>query len=200
MKTLITLFACAVAAHGADTIDAFGRHWSVTDAADWKLVADNGPPVLRLLVPREPGTPRRPSQFALAEIPPYRRLTFDVEVKRNESSLILVFAWRDAGHFNYAHLSADTARAQPHHNGVFHVYGGERVRISAETGPAALVTPDWHKVRLVHDARTGKVTVTVDGKRVPSIEATDASLGAGRVGLGSFDETAQFRNVKINVR
>jgi hypothetical protein len=37
----------------------------------------------------------------------------------------------------------------------------------------------------------------VNGKRNPSLEAVDLSLRHGRVGLGSFDETGDFRNVKI---
>ena len=194
---LIALALLATSAFAAETIEAFGMKWDVPFASEWKF--EDG--VLRMLKPRpQEKNPRRPVQFALAQTGNYSDIEINVDVKRNAKSMIIVYAYEKEGHFNYAHLSADTARAQPHHNGVFHVYGGERVRISAETGPAALVTPDWHKVRLVHDARTGKVPVTVDGKRVPSIEATDASLGAGRVGLGSFDETAQFRNVKINVR
>jgi len=37
----------------------------------------------------------------------------------------------------------------------------------------------------------------VDGKPVPALTAVDVSLGAGRIGIGSFDEKAEFKNVKI---
>ncbi len=87
---------------------------------------------------------------------------------------------------------------QPAHNGVFHVYGGERVRISSEQGPAAFPeTGKWYHARLVHVAKTGTVTVTVDGRPLPSLTAVDLSLGPGQVGLGSFDETGAFRNLRI---
>ncbi len=84
------------------------------------------------------------------------------------------------------------------HNGIFHVYGGERVRISAERGPAAFATSGrWYHVRLVHDSTAGTVEVTVDGRAAPALRAVDLSLGPGKVGVGSFDETGAFKNIKI---
>ena len=113
-------------------------------------------------------------------------------------SLMLVFAYRDEAHFDYAHLSVDTGTKQPVHNGIFHVYGGERVRISSPQGPPAFPENNhWYHAKLTYDAKTGAVHVAVDGKAVPALDAVDLSLGAGKVGLGSFDETAVFRNVKI---
>jgi hypothetical protein len=113
-------------------------------------------------------------------------------------SLLIVFAYNDAAHFDYAHLSVDAAQAQPVHNGIFHVYGGERVRISSERGPAAFAASGrWYHVRLSWDSSNGRVNVAVDGRTVPALEAVDLSLGPGTIGLGSFDETAAFKNVRI---
>lgn len=52
-------------------------------------------------------------------------------------------------------------------------------------------------MKLTHDAASGSVRVTVNGEAVPALEAVDRSLAGGQVGLGSFDETAVFKNVKI---
>jgi len=112
--------------------------------------------------------------------------------------MLIVFAYRDEAHFDYAHLSIDTGVKQPMHNGVFHVYGGERVRISADRGPAAFsATGRWHHVKFMHDATTGTAGVTVDGQAIPALTAVDLSLGPGKVGIGSFDETGEFKNVRI---
>jgi hypothetical protein len=191
---------CAAAAFGAETIEAFGHKWTVPVAGDWKVERQNGQEVLHLLVGRPPGErPRRPTQFALVDTAPFQQVTVDLEVKRNGGSLILVYAYRDEAHFNYAHLSVDTGRKQPVHNGVFHVYGGDRVRISSVEGPAALPSPDeWYKVQLNYDGNTGAVKVTVNGEELPALKAVDMSLGAGRIGLGSFGERGAFRNVKIS--
>jgi hypothetical protein len=95
-------------------------------------------------------------------------------------------------------MSSDAAAKQPVHNGMFHVFGGERVRMSPLDGPASFETQDWTPVKLVFDGDTGRCYVEVNGKRNLSLEAVDMSLRWGQVGLGSFDETGDFRNVKIS--
>jgi hypothetical protein len=52
-------------------------------------------------------------------------------------------------------------------------------------------------MRLVYDGRTGKVEVFVNGQTSPSMQAVDTSLGAGKVGLGSFFDLGSFRRVRI---
>ncbi len=182
------------------TLEVFGRKWDVPVAADWKVEEDGGAQTLRIVENRGPlPGPRRPIQFALAETAPFQQVTVEADVMPLAKSLMIVFAYSDEAHFNYAHLSTDTAQQESHHNGVFHVYGGERVRISNESGPAAFAeTKKWAHVKLVHDGATGRVTVSVNGKPVPALEAVDLSLKSGRVGLGSFDEWAVFKNVRIS--
>ncbi|MBV8071983.1 MAG: hypothetical protein JO270_18890 [Acidobacteriaceae bacterium] len=177
----------------------FGYHWIVPDASDWKIDEDQNVPVLHLVTAKGPlPGPRRPVQFAIAQTPEFRAVTLTADVRPLGRSLLIVFAYRDPSHFDYAHLSIDTAIAQPFHNGIFHVFGGERVRISPQTGPPAFPAGNrWYHVRLRFDGATGKVQVDVDGRPVPALEAVDLSLNSGRVGIGSFDETADFRNVKI---
>jgi hypothetical protein len=201
---IVILTLCAAAGGAADTIEVFGLRWKVPIAADWKVARDQGVPTLELLVPRPSTQPRRPTQFALADTPDYLRVRVEAEVKKEpeaarqrRTSLMIVYAWRDPDHFNYAHLSVDTGKQQAVHNGIFHVYGGDRVRISSQDGPATLTSEDWHKVRLVYDGRTGKVEVFVNGVTSPSMQAVDTTLGAGKVGLGSFFDLGQFRRVSI---
>jgi hypothetical protein len=194
MRVLAALLLLAVIVPGAEQIEAFGHRWTVPVASDWKL--EDG--VLRMLVERPQREPRRPIQFGLAETPDWQRVRIEADVRRIGGSLILVYAYKDATHFNYAHLSVDTAAKQPVHNGIFHVYGGERVRISPTTGPASLPSvEEWYRVQLNYDAETGEVNVLVNGQKNPSLRAIDLSLGAGKVGIGSFFETAMFRNVRI---
>ena len=200
MKTMVLLALAAAALPAAETLKIFGREWGVRVASDWAVAQDNGGEVLRLVQAREPlPGPRRPIQFALTDLPDYVQLTIEADVKPLARSLLIVFGYRDEAHFDYAHLSTDTGAKQPVHNGVFHVYGGERVRISSERGPAAFPsTGRWYHVKLTHDSRTGAVGVSVDGQSLPALTAVDSSLGSGKAGIGSFDETAEFKNVKIS--
>lgn len=195
---LLASFAQAEEASGV--IEAFGLKWQVPIAADWK-VADG---ILHLLTPRPSTAPRRPSQYALAMTPAYTKATVEVEMmpepfstRKRHNSLIIVYAWKDANHFNYAHLSVDTAKEAAVHNGIFHVYGGDRVRMSSQEGPATLKDGEWHKVKLVYDGSAGRVDVWVNGQTSPSMRAVDMSLGAGRIGIGSFFDMGTYRNLKI---
>ncbi len=201
MKTVLILALAAAGAHAADTFEIFGRAWTVPVASDWKVDREGGTEVLHLVTHRGPlPGPRRPIQFALTEIPDYARLTIDADAMALGRSLMIVFAYRDEAHFDYAHLSTDTAAKQPVHNGIFHVYGGERVRISSERGrPAFGESGRWYHVKLAHDAGAGAVSVAVDGQAIPALEGVDRSLGPGKIGFGSFDETGAFKNVKISL-
>jgi len=180
----------------AEKISAFGLSWSVINAADWVMEGQS----LQLKTARpQQADPRRPIQFALAETEPIGSFTIEVDVQRQtpKGSLILVYAWQRDGYFNYVHLSDDAAGKVEVHNGIFHCYGGDRVRISPKDGPGTLITEEWHKVRVRYDAANGHVQCWVDGATSPSLKGVDLSLGAGRIGLGSFFNTASFRNFKL---
>ena len=195
MRLLIGLFLLAGAVWADETITALGKTFSVMKASDWKASAEQ----LDLVVKDEPGVPRRPKQFAMLQEGPFSKVTMELEVKRNGKSLLLVFAYQDAAHYNYAHISVDDPAKQNVHNGVFHVFGGERVRISSlEGGPGLLPTNEWTPVKLVWDGKTGEVRVWANGKTTEALHAVDLSLKHGRVGVGSFNETGSFRNLKVN--
>jgi hypothetical protein len=199
MKLMALMAFAAGWALAADTLEVFDHTWSLPVAADWKVDTEDSVSVLRLVEHRGPlPGPRRPIQFALADVPEYTRVTLEADVRPLGASLLIAFAYRDAAHFDYAHLSVDRAAKQPVHNGIFHVYGGERVRISSDRGPAAFsATGRWHHVKLTHDAVNGTVDVWVDGQALPALHAVDLSLGPGKIGPGSFDETGEFKNVTL---
>lgn len=195
MRVLLFTLLLAPLLASAETIDAFDLTWEVQQASDWSVNDE----VLSLEVPGEPppDLPRRPQKYALAEVGPFRSVTVEAEVRRHGRSLIIVYAFQDESHYNYAHLSSDPAERVNVHNGMFHIFGGERVRMSPLDGPPSLPTEDWVPVKLVFDGETGRCFVEVDGRRNPSLEAFDLSLRWGRIGLGSFNETGSFRNVRV---
>ncbi len=191
---LFAIALLATSAYAAETIEAFGLKWDVPFANEWKV--EDG--VLKLITPRpQQKDPRRPVQFALAQTANYSELELDVEVKRNAKSMIIVYAYEKPGHFNYAHISDDMALKQPVHNGIFHCYNGDRVRISSLVGPNTLPTQEWTRVKLKYDAKSGRVQVWANGVTSPSMLGVDLSLGAGRFGLGSFFDSGDFRNLKV---
>jgi hypothetical protein len=182
-------------------IRCFGQKWLVGNASDWKAEAGADGDILHLNVPRpQEAAPRAPVQYALLETGRLGCFSLDVELKSDikSVSLIIVYAWKDPLHFNYIHLSTDTAQQQPVHNGVFHVYGGDRVRISNDKGPCALAQPlEWTRVRAVYDENTHLVETWINGELNQSLRAVDFSLGAGAIGFGSFFNTGSFRKFAL---
>lgn len=199
MKLVWLVLLAVSSLTAADTLEIFGHKWSVPVKADWEITKDGGDAVLHMAQNRGPlPGPRRPIQFALLDAPPASDATIELDVKPLKRSCILVFSYGDEAHFNYAHLSTDTGTKQPVHNGIFHVYGGERVRISDTGGPPAFSSIGrWYHVVLHFSGKTGEVNVAVDGKDIPALHAVDVSSHEGRVGVGSFDETGDFKNVKV---
>lgn len=188
------LLSAGMAALAEETVQALGKTWSVPIAAEWKVENDT----LQLLVPRPQEKPRRPKQFATLQEGPYSDFTLDVDVLCKEGAFIVVYAYQDAAHFNYAHFSADDPAKQPVHTGVFHVFGGDRVRISpTEGGPGALTKTKWHRVKMTWSGKTGELIAYLDGKTTSAHRGIDLSLKHGRIGLGSFFNTAEFRNFKV---
>ena len=194
LVSLIAVSLFAAEPPKKETIQAFGMEWEVPFASEWSF--QDG--VLKMLKARpQEKDPRRPVQFALAKTQPYSDVEIDVEMKRDKGSMIIVYAWQQEGRFNYAHLSVDAPTKQPVHNGIFHCFGGDRVRISPLEGPSSLPTEEWTPVKLIYSAKTGEVRVWANNITTPALRGIDLSLGAGRIGLGSFFETGQFRNLRI---
>ena len=70
-------------------------------------------------------------------------------------------------------------------------------RIDDGKGQPQLKDQNWHRVRLERDGATGRIEVYVDGSEAPVLVASDTTIRTGRVGLGSFDDTGEFRGIEI---
>jgi hypothetical protein len=106
--------------------------------------------------------------------------------------MCLFFDQQDSDHFYYVHLGA---RSDAHSNSIMIVNGQPRVTLirAAETN----WTEGWHRVRLVRRADAGTIEVYFDDFSKPHMYAIDKVFPSGRVGIGSFDDTGCWRDVKI---
>ena len=52
-------------------------------------------------------------------------------------------------------------------------------------------------MRIVRDADTGSVKVFFDDMNNPVMTAVDNRFSWGRVGVGSFDDTGQYDNIRL---
>lgn len=149
-----------------------------------------------------PGGPiRKPAAIAVLRGDPMQRVTVDAEVRSTappevvQRDLQIVFGYESPTRFYYVHLSAITDAV---HNGIFLVADADRKRI--DTGPTRNALPDqaWHRVRVTHDGATGAIAVYADDLATPVMRASDTTIRAGRVGVGSFDDTGEFRAISVS--
>jgi hypothetical protein len=172
--------------------------WEFPHPEDWVVRAEAGNRLLHMLRNREPGVPRRPLQFARLKKVKVGSFVFETRVRREGNSMIVVFNYVDTLHFYYTHLSVDRGTEQPVHNGLFIVNGEPRKRIAGTEASPALPDREWHKVRVVRDVPSGSIEVFLDDQKPPLFSVIDRTFACGQIGIGSFDETGDFDDIKLN--
>ena len=158
----------------------------------------------KMLVLTKAGTPggpiRRPAALAVLKSEPLTKATVQVEMRSTapeevkNRDLEIIFGYESPSRFYYVHLAGIT---DPNHNGIFLVDNKDRRRIDDGTTPPQLKDREWHRVRLERDGATGRIDIFVDGSTQPVLRATDSTIASGRVGLGSFDDTGEFRGFSV---
>lgn len=174
--------------------------WQMPHPEDWEILTDDHNHFLHMKRGREPGVPRRPLQFALLKDTRVGSFDFRARVRRQGRSMIVVFNYVDTLHFYYAHLSVDQGTKVPVHNGIFIVNGEARKRIAGLEAAPALPDRAWHRVRIIRDTRSGSIEVFMDDQRRPLFSVVDRTFTCGQVGIGSFNETGDFDDVKVESR
>lgn len=174
--------------------------WIFPYPEDWEILSEGPLHYLHMKRSREPGVPRRPLQYARLRGLNMGSFDISARVRREGSSMIVVFNYVDTMHLYYAHLSKDLGKVQPVHNGLFIVNGAPRVRIAGLEAQPALPDTDWHHVHIQRDAVSGSIKVFMDEQFQPLFEVNDRNFTCGQVGLGSFDETGDFADVRLTAQ
>ena len=181
---------------------------AVRGLADWELDG-NGEWTVRdgVLALAKAGVPegpiRRPAALAILRGQPLGDVTMRLEIRSTAPAnldvrdVLLIAGYQSPTRFYYVHLSRKTDAV---HNGIFIVNDADRRRIDDGTGQPRLLDQDWHRVRLERDVETGRISVFFDGEPAPVLTATDRTLLTGRVGVGSFDETGEFRAIEVRAQ
>lgn len=171
--------------------------WTLDGSGSWEIAGG------KLVLVKE-GTPagpiRRPAALAILKSPAFGRVTLEAEIRSTAPpdlkvrDLLLIVGYESPTRFYYVHLSGVTDGV---HNGIFLVADADRRRIDDGKGEPQLKDQAWHRARVERDSSTGRIDVFVDGSAKPVLQATDTTIPSGRVGLGSFDETGEFRGITV---
>lgn len=143
---------------------------------------------------------RSPEGMAILESPVVEDFVLDVKFQSttrnyNHRDLCLFFDYQDPEHFYYVHFGR---KSDPHSNSIFIVDGKPRLSIAKERTDGTNWTDDWHRARIKRDTKSGRIEVYFDDMTKPSMVAEDKTFTKGKIGIGSFDDTGLFEEVKLS--
>lgn len=174
--------------------------WEFLDPATWTWSETDGNGVIGITARATEYSPptRSPGHVALVrnvtvgscEIRFRVRSTLDTG---NHRDCCVFFGYQDSSHFYYCHLGA---KPDPHSGQIMIVNEAPRLALTNNKTP----TPwddDWHDVMLRRDVTSGLVEVFFDDMTKPLMSVRDTTFGAGRVGIGSFDDLNEFDNFSV---
>jgi len=69
-----------------------------------------------------------------------------------------------------------------------------------QTNEATPWDEGWHQIKLVRRVKQGTIELYFDDMQKPAKTALDKDFTWGRIGLGSFGDTAQWDDVKLYAR
>ena len=172
-------------------------NWDLDGSGSWDITDGK----LQLFKAGTPSGPiRRPAALAILKTQSFEHVTLELDLRSTVPTDVLrrdveiVIGYQSSTRFYYVHLSAVTDDV---HNGIFLVADADRRRIDAGQGIPQMKDQDWHRVKVVRDGRAGTIEVFFDGSKSAILSAQDSTISSGRVGVGSFDDTAEFRNIAI---
>ena len=175
---------------------------------DWELLDDgwqhlrSGNSKVLALVKKESNyspTHRSPTHIALLKGHEVTNFQLDLRIQSTHEDydhrdVCLFFGYQGPDEYYYVHLGKKT---DPHCNQIFIVNRSDRTKISTTTSEGTNWDKRWHSVRLQRDASTGEIRVFFDDMSKPVMTAKDSTFAHGRIGVGSFDDTANFDNLKL---
>lgn len=142
---------------------------------------------------------RSPLHMALLAAPTVGSFRLDVEVKSTNEDyghrdVCFFFGFTAPDRFYYAHLGKV---ADQNCNQIFLVDAADRTRISTRSTDGTPWDDEWHHVRIERNVESGNIAVYFDDMTTPIMTAVDNHHGSGRVGIGTFDDVAEFRKVEL---
>lgn len=185
----------------SDDFEKGADRWEPSDPKGWKITKTDRGNVFSQHQKASAYKPPHRSPFHIALVKDVVVGDFIFEARCRSTvkdyghrDLCLFFGHQDAGHFYYVHLGKKT---DDHANQIFIVDGAARKKISTKTTPGTDWDDAWHTVRVIRKADAGTIEVFFDDMKKPVMTATDRKFLRGRVGVGSFDDTGDWDDVKL---
>ncbi|MEW4925563.1 hypothetical protein [Algibacter sp. 2305UL17-15] len=178
------------------------KDFEMTDAKAWRISESKTGNALELFGKSDyKSRVRSPFNIALIKDVVVGDFVFEAALNQtgkeySHRDLCLFFGATSSTNFYYVHIAS---KADDHANNIFIVNDAPRKSIGTKTteGTDWGKTDSWHKVRIEREVASGSIKVYFDESKTPIMEATDVHFTEGRIGIGSFDDTGKFDNIKI---
>lgn len=174
--------------------------WEPTDPAAWKILKTDEGHVYNQHKQSQYKPPHR-SPLNIALLKDVLVGDFVLEAKLQSTcrdyghrDMCLFFGYQDPAHFYYVHLGKQT---DDHANQIFIVQDAPRKKISSQTSNGTPWDDQWHRVKIVRRVTDGTIEVYFDDMKKPVMTAKDTAFTWGRVGIGSFDDTGNWDDVRL---
>jgi hypothetical protein len=174
--------------------------WQPSDPAAWKIIdTDKGKAYCQFRQSDYKPPHRSPFNFALVKDLLVGDLVLEARVQSTTKDyphrdMCVLFGYQDASHFYYVHFGK---KADEHANQIFIVNGAPRQKISTKSTDGTPWTDGWHRVKVVRRVADGNIEIYFDDMKTPVMQATDRTFAWGQVGVGSFDDTGNWADVKV---
>src|SRR5262245_22640101 len=107
---------------------------------------------------------------------------------------VVVFGYQDPAHMYYVHLGK---KADDHANQIFIVNAADRQKISITSTPGTDWDDNWHTVKIIRKPSDGTIEIYFDDMQKPVMTANDKTFAYGRIGVGTFDDTADWDDITL---
>ncbi len=176
------------------------ERWQPTDSAAWKIVKTDKGHFYSQFQQSKYKTAHR-SPFNISLVKDVKVTDFILEAKVQSTGkdvahrdMCLFFGYQDPAHFYYVHMAK---AADDNANQIFIVNAADRKKISTKTTTGTPWDDKWRNVKIVRKVESGAIEIYWDDMKTPIMTATDKSFAWGQVGIGSFDDTGNWADIKL---
>ena len=179
-----------------DNFEKGASRWEAKDKEGWRIQKSDRGRVYAQFKKKSSYKPPYRSPFHMSLVKDVLVKDFELTVKVRSThedyghrDVCLFFGFQNPAQFYYVHLGK---KADDHANQIFIVNKAARTKISTRTTPGTDWDDKWHNVKIVRRVKTGVIEIYFDDMKKPVMTAKNKAFAWGRVGLGSFDDTAAF--------
>ena len=205
----IPFFCCAIATIAQDKFPIVfhedfengADRWQPQDAEQWQIKkTENGQVYSQHKKQSNYKPPHRaPTNVSLLKDVTVSDMEFTGRVRSTHHDYghrdaVVFFGYQDPAHFYYVHLGK---QADEHANQIFIVNGADRKKISITSTSGTNWDDNWHTVKIIRKPSDGTIEIYFDDMQKPIMTASDKTFTHGRIGVGTFDDTADWDDITL---